>query len=66
MHLTDGSCCEIRHPELVLLGRRELIVGLPRRPEDDDFDTSVDIDLMHVVRTDAMDGQRSRRRRNGD
>ncbi len=68
MHLTDGSSYEVRHPELVLLGRRMLILGIPGRPENTYFETSVDIDLMHIVRMDDLDGERSRpsRRRNGD
>jgi hypothetical protein len=66
MHLTDGSAYEVRHAGLVMLGRRSLVLGLTAQPEDTLYQTTVDIDLMHIVRMDAVDSQRSRRRRNGD
>jgi hypothetical protein len=68
MHLTDGSSYEVRHPELILLGRRSLILGIPIRPEGRIIETAVHIDFMHIVRMDYLDGERRRasRRRNGD
>ena len=29
LHLTNGSSYEVRHPELVMVGRRDVILGIP-------------------------------------
>jgi hypothetical protein len=49
LHLTDGSQFEVRHPDLILLGRRSLILGLTSDPNQTLYDRAVDIDLLHVV-----------------
>jgi hypothetical protein len=55
LYLSDGSVYEIRHPELVLLGRRSLIVGLTGDPTETLYERTVDVDLLHIVRMDYLD-----------
>jgi len=50
LYLTDGSIYEVRHPELILLGRRSLVIGLAIDPAQTVFDRAVDIDLSQIVR----------------
>jgi hypothetical protein len=54
--LTEGSTYEVRHPELCMVGRRAVIVGVlaPGRP-DPRFDHSVTIDLLHIVKLEPVD-----------
>jgi len=54
--LTEGSTYEVRHPELCMVGRRAVVVGVlsPGRP-DQRFDYSVTIDLVHIVKLEPVD-----------
>jgi hypothetical protein len=55
LYLTDGSAYDVRHPELMMLGRRMAVVGLASDPAETIFDRSVDIDLFHIVRTEFIE-----------
>ncbi len=50
MYLSDGAVYDVRHPELVLLGRRSLVLGVAGTPEDTLYERTVDVDLLHIVR----------------
>ena len=54
--LTEGSTYEVRHPELCMVGRRAVVVGVvaPGRA-DHRFDRSVTIDLLHIVKLEPVD-----------
>jgi hypothetical protein len=47
---TDGTRYEIRHPELLMPGRRHVIIGIPRRAEEPIMDRSVYLSLLHLQR----------------
>jgi len=47
--LTTGLTFEVPHPELILVGRRSAVFGLPRNPEDKIYDRTVVVDLFHIV-----------------
>ena len=64
MYLTDGSVYDVMHPELVLLGRRSLVLGLAGSPEDTLYERTVDVDLLHIVRMEHLEPQH--RRGNGE
>ena len=55
MHLSDGAAYDVTHPELLLLGRRSLVLGLAVRPEDTFYQRAVDIDLLHIVRIEPIE-----------
>lgn len=57
LHLTDGSHYEVRHPEMLLLGRRSMILGLASEPEQTVYERAIDIDLLHVVRMEPSAAQ---------
>jgi hypothetical protein len=54
--LTEGSAYDIRHPDLVMPGRRSAIIGLPR-PDDPErlYERYVTVDLLHIVRMEALE-----------
>jgi hypothetical protein len=60
LYLSDGTAYDVRHPELVLLGRRSLVLGLTGRPEDTLYERTVDVDLLHIVRMEHLPSQRRR------
>ena len=55
MYLSDGAVYEVRHPELVLLGRRSLVLGLVSDPGQTLYERTVDVDLLHIVRMDHLE-----------
>lgn len=55
MYLIDGATYDVRHPELVILGRRSLVLGLNRDPEATRYERTVDVDLLHIVRVEGVD-----------
>jgi hypothetical protein len=60
LYLSDGTAYDVRHPELVLLGRRSLVLGLTGKPEDTLYERTVDVDLLHIVRMENVPSQRRR------
>ena len=64
VYLSDGSSHEVRHPELVFVMRREVVIALPR-PGEEFARHAVYCDPMHITRIEPIDGKRSRRSRNG-
>jgi len=55
MYLTDGAVYEIWHPEMVLLGKRSLVLGLSSDVTGSLSDRTGDVDLLHVVRMEYID-----------
>jgi hypothetical protein len=65
IHLTDGKSYDIRHPEMVLVAKRELIVGLPSSPSATVPDRVASVNILHVVRIEPIEegGKKSPRKR---
>jgi len=55
VYLSDGSSYEVRHPELALVTRRELVIALPSA-EDRLPERSVFCDPLHITRIEPIDG----------
>jgi len=64
IHMSDGSSCEVRHPEFALLTRRELIVAEPPRTGKYPTRTAI-CDLLHVTRIELSPVEKPKSRRNG-
>jgi hypothetical protein len=62
--LTDGETYDIRHPDLLWVGKRTAYVGLTRRPGDEFHDRAVKVDLLHIVRVEPLEPA-SRQKKNG-
>ena len=53
--MSDGSSYDVRHPELALVTRREVIIALPQ--SDDELpEQAVYCDPMHITRIELIDG----------
>jgi hypothetical protein len=55
MYLSDGAMYEVNHPELVLLGRRSLVLGLTADPQATLYERAIDVDLLHIVRMENVE-----------
>ena len=54
--LTDGRSYEIRHPEIVMLGKTTVIVGFPAADEDEPvYDRFKIVDLLHIMEAEPID-----------
>ena len=55
IYLSEGNAIEVRHPELVMPGRRYAVIGIvdPATP-DAPFDRSAMIFYMHVTRVETL------------
>ena len=55
IYMSDGSSYEVRHPEMALVTRREVVIALPSR-EAELPERSVFCDPLHVTRIEPIDG----------
>jgi hypothetical protein len=62
--LTDGAAYDIRHPDLLWVGKRTAMVGLTGDESADLYERSVKVDLLHVVRLEPL-AKSQRRKSNG-
>ncbi|MGD0093543.1 MAG: hypothetical protein ABSE73_26840 [Planctomycetota bacterium] len=53
--LSDGHHYDVRHPELALLTRSTLHIGIARRPEKLIADEVVRVSLLHIVRVELLE-----------
>jgi len=56
--LTEGSGYEVRHPEHVMVGRHSAVIGLPGKMEQDFYETTVLVDLLHIVRLEPLKAEK--------
>lgn len=52
--MTDGANYEIRHPDLLWVGRHSIMVGLTGQPGQTFYERSVKIDLLHIIRLEPL------------
>ncbi len=57
LHLSDGKAFDIRHPELAMVGRSIVAIGVRSSDEDElVFDHLVQCALAHITRTEPING----------
>jgi hypothetical protein len=47
--LTTGDAYDIRHPDLIMVGRRSALVGVTNDPHGAAYDRTIKVDLLHVA-----------------
>ncbi len=47
--LTTGTAYEVRHPELIMVGRHSAVLGITDQPNGTVYDHTIKVDLRHVV-----------------
>ena len=62
--LTDGEGYDIRHPDLLLVGKRSATVGLAGDGSEPYYERTVKVDLLHISRTEPL-AKPQRRKSNG-
>jgi hypothetical protein len=55
--LTEGTAYEVKHPEQVMVARDSAVVGLPSQPAEEFFESTVLVDLFHIVRLEPLPAQ---------
>ena len=55
--LTDGRTYEVRHPELAMVGRSTVAIGVPAAGESEPiYDRLVTVSLLHVMQAEPING----------
>jgi hypothetical protein len=49
-----GQVFEVRHPELIMIGRRDLLLGRPSTENPTTYDQFIQIALMHVTTVEPV------------
>jgi hypothetical protein len=57
LHFTDGSTCDIRHPEMAMVSQTVISVGVYDHPESELPARIILMDPLHVVRLEPINGQ---------
>ena len=57
IHLLDGSSHEMKHPEMVMVGRRTITLGIPRREGDTIYRYTELISLSNIGRIERLEPQ---------
>jgi hypothetical protein len=53
--MTDGTGFEIRHPDLLWVGRRTAMIGLTGQPGQTFYERAVRVDLLHTIRVEPLE-----------
>jgi hypothetical protein len=54
MVVSEGGEYPVRHPDQVIVARDHVSVGIKKDPDQEYYDYTVFIDLLHVVRLEAL------------
>jgi hypothetical protein len=54
--LTTGATFDVRHPDLIMVGRRSATIGLTNKPNRTIYDYTVTVDLLHIVAIEKLPG----------
>ena len=52
--VSEGATYDIRHPEKLMVARDSAVIGLQGAQEQDFYETTVLVDLLHVVRLEPL------------
>lgn len=47
--LTTGAPFDIRHPDLIMVGKRSAVLGIANDPQATAYERTLQVDLLHVV-----------------
>jgi hypothetical protein len=57
--LTTGTTYDVRHPDLLMVGRRSAVVGVVNSPNGTAYDYTVKVDLLHAVAIEDLPPHRA-------
>ena len=61
LHLTTGATVDVRHPDLIMVGRRSAVIGIADAPSETIYERTFQVDLPHVVGVEDLPARSSRR-----
>ncbi len=47
--LTTGAAYEVKHPDLIMVGRRSAVIGITNDGNGTAYDRTLKVDLLHIV-----------------
>lgn len=57
VYMSDGQTYDVRHPEMIMVGRSAIVIGLPGGQSDPPvYDRAVDCALIHITRLEPLSG----------
>jgi hypothetical protein len=62
LHLTDGTTYDVRHPEMAMLTRSTVEIGLEEEEGSGIAEEVVYCSLLHIVRIEHVDGRTTQAR----
>jgi len=63
IHMSDGSSYEVRHPDLALVEKSKVVLGvLGKRGREGPLDRTVFCSLLHITRIEPLNGETVSRR----
>lgn len=62
LHISSGQTVDIKHPEMALVTRSLVVVGVADA-DDRVADYAVHYNLLHVVKIEPLNGEKPKRRR---
>ncbi len=61
--LSDGRSFEVRHPEMAMVGRSAVIIGLPDPKEEEPiYQRSFDCSIMRITSLEPIDGRSTKQK----
>ena len=65
IHLSDGAAYEIRHPDMVLVLKRQLIIALQQSAEERVPERYASVNILHITRIEPIEesGSKPKRKR---
>jgi hypothetical protein len=58
--ITTGRTFDLYHPDLIMVGRREAVVGLTLDPSDTVYDRSAHVDLSQITAVEPLPAAKPR------
>lgn len=55
VYLANGQAYEVGHPEMMMVGKRSVLIGLASYPGRTLFDRLVDVDLVQIIRVESLE-----------
>ena len=55
--LTDGRTYDVRHPEMAMVGKSSVVIGVPLEGDDEPYyDRAITVALIHIMQAEVIDG----------
>ncbi len=63
---SSGERVEVRHPDLTMIGQRDVTVGIASKDDPEFYDRQTYVSILHITAIEDLTAEISPRPRNGD